>query len=147
MIIVYEKYESLVLGELMSRFKEYGFVWSLGALLYGLIEILWRGYTHYSMVLTGGVCFLIIYKISELDRNIVVKSIMGALAITAVEFAVGVTVNIIFKLEVWDYSRVPLNVLGQICPIYTVLWFLLCLMGVPLCAHLRKSFFTVSSHT
>ncbi len=26
-----------------------------------MVEILWRGYTHWTMTLTGGVCFLVLY--------------------------------------------------------------------------------------
>lgn len=122
----------------MKKIAEYGFVCSLGGILYGLIELLWRGYTHPSMVLTGGVCFLILYKLSNVRRNLVVKAIMGALAITTLEFAVGVVVNVILKLDVWDYSKVPLNILGQICPIYCVLWFALCIIAIPMCKGLRR---------
>ncbi len=129
----------------MKKIKEYSFVWLIGAVLYGLIEILWRGYTHVSMVLTGGVCFLMVYKLSSIKRTRIVKAIMGAVFITAVELAVGVLVNRVLKLEVWDYSAVPLNLYGQICPIYTVLWFLLCLVGLPFCAFLRNDLFENNS--
>lgn len=125
-------------GGKVDKIKEYFYIWLFGGITYGLIEILWRGYTHYSMVITGGICFLVIYRLSELERNIVVKSIMGALAITAIELTVGVVVNIIFGLGVWDYSEVPLNLLGQICPIYTLLWFLLCIPGMHMCREIRK---------
>lgn len=125
-------------GGKVDKIKEYFYIWLFGGITYGLIEILWRGHTHYSMVITGGICFLVIYRLSELERNIVVKSIMGALAITAIELTVGVVVNIIFGLGVWDYSEVPLNLLGQICPIYTLLWFLLCIPGMHMCRELRK---------
>ena len=40
-------------------------VFSLGGLGYGGIEILWRGATHWSMLLTGGVCLLLL---EQLDR-------------------------------------------------------------------------------
>ena len=125
-------------GGKVDKIKEYFYIWLFGGITYGLIEILWRGHTHYSMVITGGICFLVIYRLSELERNIVVKSIMGALAITAIELTVGVVVNIIFGLGVWVYSEVPLNLLGQICPIYTLLWFLLCIPGMLMCRKIRK---------
>lgn len=125
-------------GGKVDKIKEYFYIWLFGGITYGLIEILWRGHTHYSMVITGGICFLVIYRLSELERNIVVKSIMGALAITTIELTVGVVVNIIFGLGVWDYSEVPLNLLGQICPIYTLLWFLLCIPGMHMCREIRK---------
>jgi uncharacterized membrane protein len=50
--------------------------------------------------------------------------VVFSLVITAVEFAVGIVVNIFLGLNVWDYSSVPGNILGQICPAFTLLWFL-----------------------
>ena len=52
----------------------------------------------------------------------------GALTITAYEFFVGLIVNLRLGWDVWDYSSVPFNILGQICPVYTMIWFLLCLI-------------------
>ena len=39
-------------------------VYVTGGLLYGLIELLWRGWTHWSMLLCGGACFALTYQIS-----------------------------------------------------------------------------------
>ena len=38
-------------------------LFSFGALGYGLIEILWRGHTHPSMLTAGGICFVYFDKI------------------------------------------------------------------------------------
>ena len=38
-------------------------------LAYGLIEILWRGYTHPSMVILGGICGLIIGLLNEITKH------------------------------------------------------------------------------
>ena len=40
-------------------------IFLIGGLGYGLLEILWRGRTHWSMLLTGGVCFIALYKLFE----------------------------------------------------------------------------------
>ena len=32
--------------------------------------------------------------------------------------------------NVWSYADRPLNVLGQICPLYSLFWFLLAIPGV-----------------
>lgn len=98
---------------------------------YGLIELLWRGGTHPSMVLTGGACFMIIRSINRKLRqsSVFCKCVVCSAAITGVEFAVGCVLNVWLGLGVWDYSDVRFNVLGQICPFYSALWFLL---SVPL---------------
>ncbi len=127
-------------GMFMYKIREYILVLMLGAIMYGLIEIVWRGYTHWSMVITGGICFLLVYRIAMLDSSLLLRSFAGAAVITAIEFAVGVTVNIVFKLDVWDYSDMPLNLFGQICPLYSLFWFLLCLIAIPLCKNLKSGF-------
>ncbi len=98
-----------------------------GALGYGIIEILWRGYTHPSMLLTGGICFLIIWHISGFFSylSLFKKSLLSAFSITAVEIITGLIVNIILKLDVWDYSNLKFNILGQVSLLYSVLWFFL----------------------
>lgn len=104
-------------------------VLSIGGATYSLIEILWRGYSHWTMILTGGVCFLSLYKTFNKFSNLNApqKCIIGSLIISSIEFIVGCIVNVKFKLNVWDYSNVKFNILGQVCIIYSVLWGILCL--------------------
>lgn len=99
----------------------------LGGLTYGFIEILWRRRTHISMVITGGLCFLILYKIFTKfkDMLLLYKCVIGSAVITTLEFFCGCIVNLLLKLNVWDYSKLPFNLLGQICILYSVLWGLL----------------------
>ena len=40
-------------------------VYAIGSIGYRMIEVLWRGRTHWTMGICGGVCFLFIY-VSEL---------------------------------------------------------------------------------
>ena len=110
------------------------FVFMVGAAGYSVIEVLWRGYTHWTMSVTGGACMFILYCInSRFDGNIWLKCLIGAVAVTAVELVVGIVVNIILGWNVWDYSEVPLNFKGQICASYSALWFLICLPVFKLC--------------
>lgn len=107
--------------------KENIILFLIGAIGYSLLEIVWRGYTHWSMTITGGICFRIINKISKLFKNksIFKQALASATLITSVEYIVGLIVNILLKLDVWDYHKQKLNILGQICPLYVFLWFLL----------------------
>ncbi|MBR7160922.1 MAG: hypothetical protein IKD07_00765 [Clostridia bacterium] len=100
-----------------------------GGVAYGLIEVIWRGYTHPSMVITGGICFSMICAINGKlsGRSLLLRSAACTLGVTAVEFCVGVLVNRIFDMCVWDYSDKWMNLLGQICPLYCAFWFGLCL--------------------
>jgi len=112
----------------MTKPKEQVTVFSVGALVYTLIEILWRQHTHWSMGLTGGACFSILYNLYNHYTKFPLwgKCLIGSGIITAVEFVVGVVVNLWQKWNVWDYSAMPFNLLGQICALYSFLWFLLC---------------------
>ena len=96
-------------------------------LAYGLIEILWRGYTHPSMVILGGICGLIIGLLNEKSRNInpLIQMILGMIIITSFEFITGYILNIQLGLGIWDYSNMRYNVMGQICPQFSIVWFFL----------------------
>lgn len=100
----------------------------LGGAGYGLIELCWRGHTHWTMVLTGGVCLLILYRVNQLWQGefLVFRCIKGAILITCVEFVVGLLVNRLLHWAVWDYSGAVGNLLGQVCPLYFLLWYFLC---------------------
>lgn len=106
----------------------------IGGGLYNLIEILWRGYTHWSMFLLGGLCFLLIGGIhTRLQKcSLFWRCTLCALTITAMEFLCGCLVNRVLHLGVWDYSAFPLNLLGQVCLLYTVLWGLLSVIAGPI---------------
>lgn len=121
---------------------KYIWIFLIGLVGYSVIEILWRGYTHWTMSLCGGFCFLVIYflNIHLASENIFYRCFAGAVVITATELLVGITVNIILGWNVWDYSPVPFNFLGQICIPYTVLWFFLCIPVFRLCSAIDKFF-------
>ena len=121
---------------------EYVFVYILGALGYGSIELLWRGRTHWTMLLTGGLCFLMIYLIgTRLRLPFLLKPLLCAAAITLTELLVGLLVNRALGWEVWDYSALPCNLLGQICPLYSGYWLLLSLPMLGLSRWLYRGLF------
>ncbi len=115
-------------------------IFLIGASGYGIIEIIWRGYTHWTMLITGGVCFLFIYNIFNIleDYPTFIKAAVGSLTITLIEFIAGMIINVKFGLGVWDYSNLPFNIYGQICLPYTILWFALCFPLVYLCNWLQS---------
>ena len=114
-------------------------MFGMGGLMYNLIEILWRGYTHWSMFFVGGACFQIIGKIHTLSkRNLFQRCALCSAAVTVVEFISGCLVNLRLKLNVWDYSDMLFNIKGQVCLLYSVLWGGLSLIAIPIyksCRH------------
>lgn len=102
----------------------------VGSVGYPMIEILYRGYTHISMSILGGLCLCIIYTVNLIlgRGKLLWKALACALIITQLEFICGVIVNLGMGLSVWDYSHLPLNLAGQICPLFSFFWFLLSLV-------------------
>ena len=106
----------------------------IGGVLYYLIEILWKGSSHWSMFILGGVCFVIMgllneYKFSWKD-SLLKQSIISACIITVFEFFTGCIVNIWLGWQVWDYSELPCNLLGQVCLYFFFVWILLSILGI-----------------
>lgn len=111
-----------------------------GGLLYILIETVWRGYSHWTMFVLGGMCFLALGLINEIlpwGMPLWQQMLLGSVLITALEFATGCVVNLWLGWDVWDYSAMPGNILGQICPQYFLLWLPVSLAGIILDDWLR----------
>ena len=109
----------------MSNIEKYLLLFIFGGLGYGLIEITFRGYTHWSMVITGGSAFLCIYIIDKTFKNtpIHIKALIGAVIITTMELTVGLVVNKMFNFAVWDYTNTPINFLGIISLPFCICWY------------------------
>ena len=118
----------------MKGLKNIFVFFSVGAAGYGLIEILWRGHTHWSMLTCGGLCFTAFGKIAEKFKklNLLYKAIIASTVVTAYEFLFGFIFNIVLKKNVWDYSKIPFNFKGQICLLYSVFWWILGLIFIPI---------------
>lgn len=119
-------------------------LFNIGGLLYILIELLWRGYSHWTMFFVGGICFVLIGLINELftfNIPLITQMTISSVLITLIEFISGCIINIRFNLNVWDYSNMPFNILGQICIPFMILWFFLSVLGIILDDYLRYWFF------
>jgi len=132
-----------------SIFK-YIILFLIGGATYFLIEILWRGYSHWTMFLLGGLCFVSVGLINNVfpwEMKIELQSIIGSVLITTLEFIVGVIVNIHLKWNVWDYSDLPFNILGQVCLPFTMLWMILSFVIIILDDKIRYKFFNEKEPT
>lgn len=105
----------------------------LGGIGYSLIEILWRGFTHWSMFFAGGIAFVGLGIIEENMKNkmLPLRWLTGSFFITSIEFIIGIIVNLILNLNVWDYSHEKGNLLGQICFKYSFFWLVICIIAMP----------------
>ena len=92
---------------------------------YFAIEMIWRGHSHWTMAVLGGICFVLIGGINEFfpwEMPLALQGVIGAAVVTVLEFFSGVILNLWLGLGIWDYSGQPLNLLGQICALYSILW-------------------------
>ena len=111
------------------------FIICTGGMVYYNIEILFRGYSHISMFLCGGLSFYTIGILNErpdIQPSFLTQMILGTLIITVYEFMTGLVVNLIFHLQVWDYSDMPFNFDGVICLTFSILWIFVSIYGIVL---------------
>lgn len=128
-------------------FLEFFSIYLFGAIGYGSLETMWRGYTHWTMLLAGGVCCCLMHLIAtRMHERLWKKWIMCAFAITAVEFVTGCIVNLRLGWQVWDYSSMRANLMGQICPMFSLIWLLLSIPCVSVMQLLKKYVFVSKKH-
>lgn len=122
--------------------KRFIALFAIGGATYNFIELVWRGYSHWSMFLLGGTCFHLIGRIGGRlwHRGKAVVGLACSVAVTAAEFVSGCLLNLRWKLNVWDYSHMFGNVRGQVCLLYSVLWGGLSIAAVPLYQRLHLKF-------
>lgn len=116
------------------------FLFYIGFATYITIEVLYRSRSHWSMGILGGVCFLIIGRLNDhcaWSLDLVWQMLISASIITALELLTGLVVNLGLGLNVWNYSNMRFNFLGQISLIYSLLWIPISLLAIILDDWLR----------
>ncbi len=106
--------------------KEF-FIFIIFGISYFTLEVLYRGYSHWTMIFLGGIVSVLIGLINEITPNMRMwkQMFLGTILITVFEFILGYILNIKLGLGIWDYSNIPFNIMGQICLPFSFLWFVL----------------------
>ena len=132
---------------MMNKLKiiaKYLFLGAIGSIIYMNLEILWRSYTHWTMGVLGGICFICLGLINELlswETPLVLQMFIGSIIITILEFITGCIVNLWLGWNIWDYSNLPLNLLGQICLPFSILWYFISAIGIVIDDYIRYIYF------
>ena len=116
-----------------KRVSEYLFLLGAGGTLYYAIEILYRGFSHWSMFLLGGTCFCFFWwQGSSLcwKEPLWVQTIRAGIFVTACEFITGIIVNKWLGWDVWDYSNQTVHLFGQICLSFAGFFTILSVFGI-----------------
>lgn len=108
-------------------------LFSIGFFLYSLIEILFRGYTYFTMGILGGIILLLVDSINnKLSWNIdlIWQGVIGSFAITTCELVLGEILKIFNISSMWDYSNMPFNYDGVICVPFSIIWIFISIIGI-----------------
>lgn len=127
----------------MKLFKKYLLLFLIGGFAYNLIEILFRGRTDISMTIAGGICFILCGIQNEFvnwEMPLISQQFISMILVTVVELIFGIVCNIWLCMDVWDYSNMPYNFMGQICLIFSVGWFFLSLVAILVDDFIRYKF-------
>lgn len=119
--------------------KKYIFLGQIGGAIYCIMELLWRGYTHWTMFILGGICFVALGLINEVipwGMPLTIQMLIGCIIITTLEFITGCVVNLWLGWNVWNYTWHP-NLLGQISLYSSIGWIALSLVGIILDDYIR----------
>ena len=109
-------------------------LWLIPGMVYYLVEGVWRigsngGWANIAMMPIGGLCGVLVGMMNEnpkfMKKKMVLQALYGMATVIVVEFVSGCFLNVILKLNIWDYSSLPFNVMGQICLPFAFLWFVL----------------------
>ena len=116
-------------------------IFYFGGMFYCGVELLWRGWTHGSMFVLGGLCVLCVCEAGR-GLPLLWHMLLGTVIVTTLEFLMGLLVNQVWHMGVWDYSDAPMNVLGQICLPFTLFWFALSGIAIFLEDGMRRLLFS-----
>lgn len=123
-------------------------LWSWGGTVYFLLEVVFktlRGEPEqisWTMLVLAVILTIPVERCGEQlpwEVPLWLQALACALLVTAVELAAGVILNIWLGLDIWDYSHLPFNLWGQICPQFAAVWWFLCLLFIPAFDWLRWS--------
>lgn len=122
---------------------KYLFLCLIGDITYYCIEILFRGYSHISMMILGGICFIgmgLINEILSWETPLWKQALIGGVIVTVLEFITGCIVNLWLGWNVWHYDK--FDILGQICVPFFLVWCALSIIGIILDDYIRYFVFS-----
>ena len=117
----------------LNNILKYFTLFIIGGISYYFIEIIYRGYSHFSMIIVGGICFVLIGAINEFSNKevpLLLQMILAVLIVDTIELISGIIINKVLLLNVWDYSNLWFNLLGQISLRSSIAWFFLSLLAI-----------------
>ena len=123
----------------MKKLSEYLFLWAVGGCIYYGAEHLFRGFSHWTMFVLGGIClvfFAVQGRLVHWEDPLWRQVLRCLLFVISMEFITGIILNKWLRLEIWDYSRLPFQLFGQICLPFAIIFSGFCAVGILLSGYL-----------
>lgn len=123
-------------------------LWSWGGTVYFLLEVVFKTLRGEAEQISWTMLVVAVIPIIAVERcgeqlpwevPLWLQALACALLVTAVELVSGLILNVWLGLDIWDYSHLPFNLWGQICPQFAAVWWFLCLVFIPAFDWLRWS--------
>ncbi|WP_461810145.1 putative ABC transporter permease [Faecalimonas sp.] len=117
----------------MKKISEYLFMWALGGTLYYTFEVFFRGFSHWTMFVLGGICvvFCVWQGMTVKWKDpLWIQILRCTIFVVSSEFITGIIVNKWFKWYVWDYTDQPFQLFGQICVPFAIIFSGLCALSI-----------------
>ena len=128
------------MNKIFRTIFKYLILGNIGGIVYVFIELLYRGFSHWTMYIVAAISFILIGLINEYiswDMKLWKQMLIGACIVTFMEFISGYIMNIKLGWQVWDYSNLPFNIMGQICLPFSIIWFFISLVAIVVDDYLR----------
>jgi len=128
------------MNKIFRTIFKYLILGNIGGIVYVFIELLYRGFSHWTMYIVAAISFILIGLINEYiswNMKLWKQMLIGACIVTFMEFISGYIINIKLGWQVWDYSNLPFNIMGQICLPFSIIWFFISLVAIVVDDYLR----------
>lgn len=121
-------------------------LWTWGGTLYFLLEVAYKTATGHPERISWTMLVLAVVLCVPVERAgaevpwempLWLQALICAILMTLTELVAGCVLNLWIGLDVWDYSHLPGNLFGQICPQFSAIWWVLCFMFIPVFDWLR----------
>ncbi|WP_242959862.1 putative ABC transporter permease [Flavonifractor sp. An306] len=121
-------------------------LWTWGGTVYYFLEVIWKLLREEPERISWTMLVVAIILCVPVERcgaelpwscPLWLQALACAALVTVVELVAGLILNVWLCLGVWDYSHLPGNLWGQICPQFAAVWWGLCLMFIPVFDWLR----------
>lgn len=109
-------------------------LWTWAGAVYFFLEVAWKTLRGEPESISWTMFLLAILLAIPLERfgaelpwemPLALQALICGTAITGAELAAGMVLNVWLNMDVWDYSNMPGNLWGQICPQFWALWCVL----------------------